>query len=181
MKKQQIQKWALTMAVATFAMPFAAAAQEACTTYTVKDGDSLGAIAQKVYGTYDYQNIFNANRDALANNPNALPPGMQLILPCEDGRLTADTELNTVITQETAKQETTKKKNNTFEPPLKFVTSNNWMPFTDEKLTGGESLFVWPRPPCSAAATTVNIQSPISTTGRHTLIRCCPAARLTFR
>ncbi len=137
MKTVRIRTRTFAIAAVMFATPFAAAAQEACTTYTVKDGDTLGSIAQTVYGTYDYQNIFNANRDALANNPNDLPPGMQLILPCEDGRLSAEAELNAVITQETAKQETTKKKSNTFEPPLKFVTSNNWMPFTDEKLTGG--------------------------------------------
>lgn len=119
------------------ALPFAAMAQESCTTYTVKDGDTLGSIALAAFGTYDYQVIFNANRDALAQNPNALPAGLQLILPCDDGRLTPDSKLNAVITQEEQKQTETKKKSNVFEPPLKFVTSNNWMPFTDEKLAGG--------------------------------------------
>ncbi len=43
---------------------------------------------------FDYQNIFNANRDALAANPSSLPAGLQLVLPCEDGRLTPDQELS---------------------------------------------------------------------------------------
>ena len=77
------------------ALPGLAYAQEACTTYTVKDGDTLGTIAQAAYGSYDYQMIFNANREALAANPNALPAGLQLILPCEDGRLTPDAEYGT--------------------------------------------------------------------------------------
>jgi polar amino acid transport system substrate-binding protein len=125
------------LAAAMISLPVIASAQEACTTYTVKDGDTLGSIAQAAYGTFDYQNIFNANRDALAANPNSLPAGLQLILPCEDGRLTPDQELSAVIEAETQKQESTKKKSNVYEPPLKFVTSNNWAPFTDETLTGG--------------------------------------------
>ena len=126
---------ALTAAMVS--LPVLDAAQEASTTYTVKDGDTLGSIAQTAYGTFDYQNIFNANRDALAASPNSLPAGLQLILPCQDGRLSPDQELSAVIEAETQKQESTKKKSNVYEPPLKFVTSDNWMPFTDESLSGG--------------------------------------------
>ena len=118
------------------ALPLAAAAQEACTTYTVQEGDSLGSIAQAAYGSYDYQMIFNANRDTLAANPSNLPVGIQLILPCEDGRLTAETELNEVIEAETAKAEAEDHEGG-YERTVKFVTSNDWMPFTDESLTGG--------------------------------------------
>jgi phage tail protein X len=118
-------------------MPVAATAQEACTTYTVKDGDTLGAIAQAAYGSYNYQMIFNANREAIANNTSDLPAGLQLVLPCEDGRLTADAELSAVIEAETEKQEATRDPNRPYEPPLKFVTANDWKPFTDESLTGG--------------------------------------------
>jgi len=119
------------------ALPAVAAAQEACTTYTVKDGDTLGSIAQAAYGTFDYQMIFNANREALGANPSSLTAGLQLILPCEDGRLTPDAELSSIIEAETERQQATATKSNVYEPPLKFITSNNWMPFTDEKLTGG--------------------------------------------
>lgn len=119
------------------ALPAIASAQEACTTYTVRDGDTLGTIAQSAYGSYDYQMIFNANRDALAANPSNLPAGLQLILPCEDGRLTPDAELSSIISQETERQEATRTDSNVYEPPLKFVSSNDWMPFTDESLTGG--------------------------------------------
>lgn len=125
------------IAAVMLGLPAVASAQEACTTYTVQSGDTLGSIAQAAYGSYDYQMIFNANRDALAANPNNLPAGLQLILPCEDGRLSAETELNAIIEQETARAESTRKKSNVYEPPLKFVTSNDWMPFTDESLTGG--------------------------------------------
>jgi polar amino acid transport system substrate-binding protein len=118
------------------ALPSGVMAQQACTTYSVSAGDTLGSISEAAYGTYDYQVIFNANRDALADNPNNLDAGLQLILPCKDGRLTPDTVLNTIITQQETKQTSTRKKNNVFEPPLKFVTANNWMPFSDESLLG---------------------------------------------
>jgi hypothetical protein len=120
-----------------FVLPGMAFAQEACTTYTVKDGDTLGTIAQAAFGSYDYQMIFNANRDALAANPNNLPAGLQLILPCEDGSLSPDVAAGAIIAQETEQQEATRKKSNIYEPPLKFVTATGWAPFADEGLTGG--------------------------------------------
>lgn len=118
-------------------MPAMAAAQEACTTYSVKDGDTLGDIAFAAYGSYNYQMIFNANRDAIANNFNNLPAGLQLVLPCEDGRLTADSELSSIIEAETEKQEAVRRTDRPYEPPIKFVTSNDWKPFTDQSLPGG--------------------------------------------
>lgn len=137
MQKTRLQIGLVTIATTFAVLPLASQAQEACTTYSVIEGDTLSSIALAAYGSYDYQMIFNANRDALAASPSTLTPGLQLILPCEDGRLTADAELNEVIQAETQKQETNRKASNVYEPPLKFVTSNNWMPFTDETLTGG--------------------------------------------
>ena len=96
-------------ALVALSAPLAAHAQEACAPYIVKDGDSLGSIAQTAYGTFDYQIIFNANREVLAGNPNNLTAGLELKLPCKDGRLTADAELAAVITAEDAKQATAKK------------------------------------------------------------------------
>lgn len=137
MHKTSGSQWLTGLAAVLVALPMAAAAQEACTTYTVQDGDSLGSIAQAAYGSYDYQMIFNANRDALAANPNSLPVGLQLVLPCEDGRLSADQELSAIIEAETEKAAASAPTNQEYAPPLKFVTSNDWMPFTDESLTGG--------------------------------------------
>jgi polar amino acid transport system substrate-binding protein len=118
-------------------LPMAALAQEACTTYTVKEGDTLGEIAFAAYGSYNYQMIFNANREAIANNTNNLPAGLQLILPCEDGRLTPDSELSAIIEAETEKQEASRDANRPYQPPIRFVTANDWKPFTDESLPGG--------------------------------------------
>ena len=129
--------WSAALTAALLSLPVAAMAQEACATYTVQPGDSLSSIAEAAYGSFDYQMIFNANRDALAANPNTLPAGLQLILPCDDGRLTAESELSAVIAAEDARQSETAAPVNALQPPLRFVSGNGWKPFADESLTGG--------------------------------------------
>ncbi|NJS40352.1 MAG: LysM peptidoglycan-binding domain-containing protein [Rhodobacteraceae bacterium] len=114
-----------------------ALAQEACTTYSVQAGDTLGDIAFAAYGSYNYQMIFNANRDAIADNPNNLPAGLQLVLPCEDGRLSPDSELSAIITQETEREAAAPRADQPYRPPMKLVTANDWKPFADESLLGG--------------------------------------------
>ena len=115
-----------------------ASAQESCETYTVKDGDTLGSISLSAYGTYDYQKIFNANRDVLKSNPNALLGGTQLVLPCPDGRLTADVALGTIIKVEEEKQENAVESDDgAYRPPVKILTSNGWAAFANKEVTGG--------------------------------------------
>jgi hypothetical protein len=123
--------------VALIALPGFAFAQEACTTYVVQEGDTLGTIAQTAYGSYDYQMIFNANRDKLATGFKSLTAGLELVLPCQDGRLTANSEFNAVVAQEDEKQAEVRKSAANYDPPIKYVTGNGWKPFTDESLTGG--------------------------------------------
>jgi ABC-type amino acid transport substrate-binding protein len=129
--------WSAALVAILLSLPVAATAQEACATYTVQPGDSLSSIAEAAYGSFDYQMIFNANRDALAANPNTLPAGLQLILPCDDGRLSADSALSTVIATEDAKQADADIPINLLQPPVRFVSGNGWKPFTDESLAGG--------------------------------------------
>lgn len=121
-------------------LPTVGLAQEACTTYIVKDGDTLGSIAQTAYDTYDYQMIFNANRDKLSANFNDLPAGLDLILPCLDGRLTPDTQLGAIISGEDEAQSANRDASKAYQPPLRFVTGNGRFPFADESLTGGGAL-----------------------------------------
>lgn len=127
----------LAAAFLTAALPFAVAAQEACTTYTVQDGDTLGEIAMSAYGSYNYQMIFNANRQAIGDNPTALPAGLQLILPCEDGRLSPDMPLGEAGLAAEEDHEEDHPTGDKYSPPVKLLTANDWQPFTDESLTGG--------------------------------------------
>ena len=50
-------------------------------TYTVQSGDSLSAIAERLYGDASaYTRIFDANRDKLSN-PDMIQPGQELVIP----------------------------------------------------------------------------------------------------
>ncbi len=59
----------------------AAAPASAATTYTVKSGDTLSAIAKAQLGSAgDYMKIFEANRDQLSD-PDKIKPGQVLKIP----------------------------------------------------------------------------------------------------
>lgn len=58
----------------------AAATPTAGHTYTVVRGDNLSAIAQRFYGRQDWQKIYNANRNQIAN-PNLIYAGQVLNIP----------------------------------------------------------------------------------------------------
>ena len=88
----------------------AAAAQEACTNYTVADGDTMATIAIAAYGTSNYQPIFNANRNVITN-PNALDPGLVLALPCEDGSLPNGQSAQEIIAAEEQRAASVKRSN----------------------------------------------------------------------
>ena len=113
----------------------AAAAQEACTNYTVADGDTMATIAIAAYGSSNYQPIFNANRNVITN-PGALEPGLVLALPCEDGSLPNGQSAQELIAAEEQRAASVKR-SNVYAPPIKMVSGNGWEPFTSEKLTGG--------------------------------------------
>ena len=52
--------------------------------YTTSEGESLGKIAEEVYGSSDlWEDIFQANREKI-ENPNRIRPFMTLTLPERD-------------------------------------------------------------------------------------------------
>lgn len=130
----------MMIATALTALPVASAAQQACSSYTVKAGDSMGSIAEAAFGSFDYQMIFNANRNVIGGNPNDLEEGIVLQIPCEDGSLSTEGSAEEVIAEQEEIQAKKKKASNTFEPPIKLVSGNGWEPFTSENLNGGGML-----------------------------------------
>lgn len=124
-------------AAAVMLLPAAASAQEACSAYTVKQGDSLGTIAETAYGTYDYQNIFNANRNVIGSNPNSLEEGTVLQLPCEDGNIAGAGSAEDIIAEQEQIASSRQTQNDVYAPAIRIVTGNNWAPFADESLNGG--------------------------------------------
>jgi len=62
-------------------VPAAAPQGDGFTSYTVQAGDTLSAIAKRFYGhANEYMEIFNANKDLLAN-PDKIMPGQVLKIP----------------------------------------------------------------------------------------------------
>ena len=135
MKRMNI-KTLLIAGAAALTLPVAAAAQEACTVYTVKQGDTLGVIAETAYGSFDYQQIFNANRNQITN-PNSIEVGTVLQLPCADGSLPNAASAQEIIAQQEARQASTARTSSSFEPPIKIVSANGWEPYVGERFNGG--------------------------------------------
>ncbi|SMR82324.1 amino acid ABC transporter substrate-binding protein, PAAT family [Aliiroseovarius halocynthiae] len=135
MLKQTAKQLAIATTAAIALSAGVASAQQACSNYTVADGDTLATIAIAAYGTSNYQPIFNANRSGITN-PNALEPGLVLALPCEDGSLPDGRSAQEIIAAEESRFAQTKR-SSTYEPPIKLVTGNGWAPFADESLNGG--------------------------------------------
>lgn len=130
-----LKKVVMSATAATALSAGAAAAQEACTNYTVQDGDTMATIAIAAYGTSNYQPIFNANRNVITN-PNSLAPGLVLALPCEDGSLPNGQSAQELIAAEEQRAASVTR-SNVYAPPIKLVAGNGWAPYTSEALTGG--------------------------------------------
>lgn len=117
-----------------------AAAQEACSSYVVQEGDTLGTISMAAYGTLDYQTIFNANADLLRDDPTALPPGTEIRIPCADGRLTATEVIQPIAEAVAAEAAAAEPASGGYRQKIKVLTGGDWFPFTDETLTGGGAM-----------------------------------------
>jgi LysM repeat protein len=62
--------------------------------YTVKQGDTLGKIAQQYCTTWDA--IYTINQQAIGNNPNVIYPGTVLVVPANCG-VSSSTPVGTVV------------------------------------------------------------------------------------
>jgi hypothetical protein len=120
----------------------AAFAQEACSTYTVQAGDTLGKISLTAYGELNYQLLYNANFAVLRDDPSAPAPGTVLQIPCPDGRLSAADALPEVpvadpVSAAAAAPEVTVAKRSAYRPEIRIVSGDDWVPFADPSLTDG--------------------------------------------
>jgi LysM repeat protein len=137
-------------------------AQELCSVYSVQRGDTLSGIANAAGVRGGFQTLYDANRDTLSS-PNVIEVNQQLMIPCADGTLpgaeTAAVEpaseapaepvatAEPVAPVEPAATETAAAEPAVTEapapaadgklPPIKFITGNNFAPFTDESLPEG--------------------------------------------
>ncbi|MBT8458179.1 MAG: transporter substrate-binding domain-containing protein, partial [Boseongicola sp.] len=100
--------------------PTMAHAQDACATYRVQIGDSLADIAKRAYGFDNHARIWRENREEIGRNPNIIRVGSVLRLPCLDGAMPTE--------------QANKPNANSDAVMVSFVTSNGYLPYTDESL-----------------------------------------------
>ena len=61
-----------------------AQAQNACETYTIKQGDTLSKISQSAFDTpFRFDEILAANSEALSQGADIIRPGVEISIPCD--------------------------------------------------------------------------------------------------
>lgn len=119
---------ALAIAALMFAGAENAAAQQACTLYTVQAGDSLNSIARAAGTAGGYQVLYSANTDVVSSLGN-IPAGTVLRIPCADGTLPSATAAAAAPTPTSASVAQSAADG---QRPIRFLTGSNYAPFTDE-------------------------------------------------
>ena len=114
----------------------AAGAQEACSTHAVQDKDTLGAISMAACGDLRFQLLFNANVDVLRSDPSAPPPGTVLPIPCEDGRMTAQSAAPMIQARAPedlaeAAPASDEGTSTAYRPEIRIVSGGDWVPFAE--------------------------------------------------
>jgi polar amino acid transport system substrate-binding protein len=78
--------WLLAFSLALLGFQAASRAQTCGSDYVIKEGESLGDIASKVYGSSSqWTLIFYANQDRMGDNASLLVPGLSIRIPCLGG------------------------------------------------------------------------------------------------
>jgi Bacterial extracellular solute-binding proteins, family 3/LysM domain len=130
-------------ALAVALMTTAVSAQDLCSTYTVKRGDTLTRIAKVAGISTGYRGLYAANSDILSN-PNLIEVGMKLTIPCEGATAAAEPVAETAAepVAETAAEpapapSTDPAAEPKVLPPIRFLTSGDYAPFADQSLPEG--------------------------------------------
>ena len=123
------------MALTTGLVANSATAQEiSCgSSYTVAAGDSLSALATRVYGSAnDFQIIYLANSDVIGPNPGLISAGMVFDIPCLEGSAPSHANADTIRSVETTAQLDAPQ-----ETVVRVVTATDWAPYFDESQAQG--------------------------------------------
>jgi len=101
--------------------------------YKIVRGDSLSAIAQRVYGNAaSYQLLYSVNSDTIGRNPSFIQEGSVLRIPCLDN--TSPSSADSSVLRQASTTEA-------LPPPkprqIRFVVGTDWAPFTNENQAQG--------------------------------------------
>ncbi|MBS9405676.1 transporter substrate-binding domain-containing protein [Halomonas sp. TRM85114] len=96
---------------------------ECGSTYTIREGDTLGRISSRAYGTSQrWSLIFYSNRSALGDNPSLIQSGTAISIPCLN---LAEEDVNLQASNSSGNVE------------VSFLTASDYRPFTDRSLPNG--------------------------------------------
>src|SRR5262245_29159276 len=115
-------------------------AQTCGTDYPIKEGETLGQIAARVYGNpTQWTVIFYANQDRLGANVSLLIPGLLLKLPCIGGAQPPPA-LPPVATTPTQTPSEATFVISSLLRRVEFLTADGFAPYTGRSLEGGGML-----------------------------------------
>jgi polar amino acid transport system substrate-binding protein len=119
-------------------------AQNCGSDYAIKEGESLGDIAARVYGnSSQWTLIFYANQDRMGANASMLVPGLSIRIPCMAGQQPAAGAAPVAAgAAPTPAQASTEPVGGTIElssviKRIEFLTADGNAPFTDRSLPNG--------------------------------------------
>ncbi|MGI9413395.1 MAG: hypothetical protein ACR2PM_06995 [Hyphomicrobiales bacterium] len=115
-------------------MPASAADDVRCgSKYTVQDGDTLSAIAERAYGLSNkWTLIYYGNQKQFGNEP-IVTPGNQITIPC----LKAPDPVNVKPASATDDDEPAKIQISRIDADINLLTADDYQPFTDRALPAG--------------------------------------------
>jgi len=112
-----------------------ASAQDCGGDYTIREGETLADIAQRVYGSRSqWTAIFYANQDRLGTNATLLVPGLAIKLPCIGGQQQA--QPTTPAPAATARGPAGFELSSMVRR-IEFLTAEGYPPFADRTLPNG--------------------------------------------
>jgi polar amino acid transport system substrate-binding protein len=117
-----------------------AAAQKCGSDYTIKDGDTLAEIAQRVYGSRSqWTTIFYSNQDRLGANATLLVPGLAIKIPCigAPGAAQAAPPLRAALPPAQGSRPSGSFELSTMLRQIQFLTAEGYPPFADRTLPNG--------------------------------------------
>ena len=123
--------------------PTVAGAQNCGAEYTIKEGETLGQIAGRVYGNpSQWTVIFYSNQDRLGSNATLLQPGLSIRLPCIGNSPTAPASPSQTPSLPVAGASSSEQGFliSSIVRRIEFLTADGYAPYTGRALEGGGML-----------------------------------------
>jgi polar amino acid transport system substrate-binding protein len=127
----------LTLLTAAHLSALPATSQTCGTDYVIQEGETLGGIAQRVYGdSSQWSLIFYANQDRLGSNMTLLVPGQPVRIPCAGSAERPDVQADAPATPSSPAGPADFVLSSMIRH-IEFLTAEGYTPFADRTLQNG--------------------------------------------